>query len=259
MPMTQAPDGTEIFFTDQGDGPPVVLVHGITESHQTWAPVTERLAASHRVLAMDLRGHGRSATADTYDLASMAGDVAAVIEAAGAGRPHLVGHSLGGAVVSAAGAAGLGATVTCVDQSLDLAAFKAQLVEFEQMLRDPETFALVIEGLFDQLVGTMLDPAERTRIDALRCPDQDVALGVWALLLEEDEATVAATVDAALAGYATPYLALFGIDPGAGYEPWLSTHIAGAEVDLWPDHGHYPHLVAPTRFVERLQRFWTGS
>ncbi len=58
MPTTHAPDGTELYFADHGDGPPVILVHGITESHESWAPVTERLAATHRVIAMDLRGHG---------------------------------------------------------------------------------------------------------------------------------------------------------------------------------------------------------
>ncbi len=78
-------------------------------------------------------------------------------------------------------------------------------------------------------------------------------MGVWGLLLEQSEDEVAATVDAALAGYATPYLALFGVDPGDGYEAWLAERIDGATVELWPEHGHYPHLVDPDRFVERLQ------
>lgn len=253
MPTTHAADGTELFFAEVGDGPPVVLVHGITESHESWQPVIDRLAATHRVIAMDLRGHGRSAHAASYDLASMAGDVIAVAAAAGVERPHLVGHSLGGAVVSAVGATGMAATLTCVDQSLDLAAFKAALVEVESMLRDPEGFPLVIAGLFDQMAGTMLASDERARIEALRRPDQAVALGVWGLLLEQSEEDVAATVDAALAGYATPYLALFGVDPGDGYAAWLAERIDGAEVEVWPEHGHYPHLVDPDRFVERLE------
>ena len=70
-----------------------------------------------------------------YDLAAMAGDVIAVIDAAGhldhdtARRVHLVGHSLGGAVVSAAGAAISVASVLDIDQSLQLSAFKEQLVD----------------------------------------------------------------------------------------------------------------------------------
>ena len=70
------------------------------------------------------------------------------------------------------------------------------------------------------------------------------------------------TVDAMLAGYAdhpTPYLALFGIDPGPGYAEWLARRVPGAVVETWEDHGHYPHLVDPDRFVDRIVAFWAGS
>jgi pimeloyl-ACP methyl ester carboxylesterase len=52
-----------------------VLVHGITESAASFDPVTERLAAHHDVITLDLRGHGESGNASTYDLVAMAGDV----------------------------------------------------------------------------------------------------------------------------------------------------------------------------------------
>jgi hypothetical protein len=48
-----------------------------------------------------------------------------------------------------------------------------------------------------------------------------------------------------LAGYAdhpTPYLGLFGIDPGPGYAEWLQGHVPTAIVEVWPEAGHYPHL-----------------
>jgi pimeloyl-ACP methyl ester carboxylesterase len=255
------PDQTSISYTDPGgDGPPVLLVHGITERSETWEPVVERLRDDHRVITMDLRGHGRSGTSDRYDLEAMAGDVVAVMdELEVLGRTHLVGHSLGGAVVSAVGAAAPVASVVNVDQSLQLGAFKAQLTEVEPMLRDPDTFGAVIVGVFEQMVGPLLDPDSRTRLSTLRQADQDVVLGVWDLLFSMDEAEIDAVVAAALAGYRerpVPYLSLFGIDPGPGYGEWLAGFIAGAEVELWSDHGHYPHLVDPDRFVDRLRSFW---
>ena len=76
------------------------------------------------------------------------------------------------------------------------------------------------------------------------------------------EPHIAATVDAMLAGYAdhpTPYLGLFGIDPGPGYAEWLARRVPGAVVETWEDHGHYPHLVDPDRFVDRIVAFWAGS
>lgn len=264
MATTTAADGTSIEYDDHPAGvsdaaTPVILVHGITENAATWDPLIEPLAARRRVIAMDLRGHGRSGTADRYDLEAMAGDVIAVSAAAGIERPHLVGHSLGGAVVSAAGAVLPVASVVNVDQSLQLGAFKEQLMAVEAQLRDPDSFPLVIEGLFQQMAGERISPTERARVDGLRRPDQDVVLGVWELILTMPAEEIATVVDGALAGYSdveVKYLSLFGIDPGAGYADWIESHIAGAATEVWAEHGHYPHLVDPDRFIELLEEFW---
>ncbi len=255
-----AADRTPIAWSRTGSGDPVVLVHGITESAASFDPVTERLATTNEVITLDLRGHGESASAATYDLGAMAGDVAAVVAAAGVERPHLVGHSLGGAVVTAAGSALDVASVVDVDQSLQLDSFKTQLVPAEPMLRDPQQYQLVVDAMFETMMGERLSADESARINALRRADHEVVLGVWELLLSEPVESIAATVDAALVGYAgrdVAYLALFGIDPGDGYADWLAERIAHSTVEYWPDHGHYPHLVDPDRFVDRLRAFWT--
>jgi pimeloyl-ACP methyl ester carboxylesterase len=255
------PDGTPIAWSRTGNGDPVVLVHGITEAAASFEPVTALLAATHEVIALDLRGHGESSAADTYDLAAMAGDVATVCAAAGVNRPHLVGHSLGGAVVTAAGSMFDVASVVDVDQSLRLDAFKEQLAPAEAMLRDRAQYQLVVDAMFEMMMGEMLPAHEQARIAALRHADQGVVLGVWELLLTQPADEIATTVDAALAGYAgreVPYLAVFGLDPGDGYAGWLAERIPGSVVEYWADHGHYPHLVDPDRFVARLREFWTS-
>ncbi len=252
-------DGTTIAWTRRGTGPPVILVHGITENSSAWGPVADRLAEEFEVFAIDLRGHGRSGRADDYGLAAMAGDVAAVMIDAAIQRPHLVGHSLGGVVVSAVGAAGPVASVVNVDQSLRLDGFKEQLGAVEEMLRDPEVFPTVMAALFDEMAGPLLAESERTRLGDLRRADQDVVLGVWLMILESSVDEIGRAVDEALAGYAKasiPYLSLFGSDPGQEYRSWLAAKIPGAEVEVWPGHGHYPHLVDPGRFVDRLGAFW---
>jgi pimeloyl-ACP methyl ester carboxylesterase len=262
---TTSADGTTIAWSRRGDGPSVVLVHGITESAASFDPITQRLIDGHEVVTLDLRGHGQSGQATSYDLAAMVGDVVAVVAAAGltdgvaAPGVHLVGHSLGGAVVSAVGAVLPVASVVDVDQSLQLGAFKDQLVDAEPLLRDPEQYRYVIGAMFEAMSGPLLSGAERGRIDALRRADQDVILGVWDLLLTAPEEEITAALDTALTGYQehpTPYLAVFGLDPGEGYADWLVTRVPGASVELWEDHGHYPHLVDPDRFVARLVEFW---
>jgi pimeloyl-ACP methyl ester carboxylesterase len=255
-----AADGTAIAWSTAGSGEPVVLVHGITESASSFDPITRRLESTNEVITLDLRGHGESGHAGTYDLGAMAGDVAAVIAAAGVARPHLVGHSLGGAVVTAAGSMLDVASVVDIDQSLQLDSFKAQLMPAEALLRDPDQYQLVVDAMFEMMMGTKLAAAEAARVNALRHADHEVVLGVWELLLTESVDQIAATVDEALGGYSgrhVPYLALFGLDPGAGYADWLRERIADSTVEYWVDHGHYPHLVDPDRFVERLHAVWS--
>lgn len=81
--------------------PTVVLVHGLASTSRLWDGVAGRLAAmGHRVVAVDLRGHGDSdAPAGGYDTRTAADDVVAVVEAVDAGPVLLAGQSWGGNVV----------------------------------------------------------------------------------------------------------------------------------------------------------------
>ena len=198
---TTTADGTTIAWSRRGSGSPVVLVHGITESAASFDPVTERLAGNHDVITMDLRGHGESGEGERYDLQVMAGDVIAVIEAAGVTAPHLIGHSLGGAVVSAVGGVADVASVVDIDQSLQLHGFKEMLTPAEPMLRDPDQYQSVIDSMFDGMQGDLLSESERERIGASRRADQHVILGVWDVILTQPIDEISQTVEMALAGY----------------------------------------------------------
>jgi pimeloyl-ACP methyl ester carboxylesterase len=87
----------------RGDGPAVVLSHGIGDSHEIWDRQVEALvAAGYQTVAYDLRGHGASARPDDdawYSREQAIADLDALVDAgtvAGRPRPVLVGHSLGG-------------------------------------------------------------------------------------------------------------------------------------------------------------------
>ena len=91
-------DGTRLVCYREGQGPPVVLVHGGTPNHAaTWAPVLPGLARSFTVFALDRRGHGASGESPGYALEREFEDVAAVVDAVGA-PAAVVGHSLGALV-----------------------------------------------------------------------------------------------------------------------------------------------------------------
>src|SRR5689334_2508018 len=88
-----------IAWTELGSGPPVVLLHGLGDSHRTWRRVAPRLAREYRVLMPDLPGHGLSGRPDApYTLGWYAETIAAWLDALGLERAHVVGHSFGGGV-----------------------------------------------------------------------------------------------------------------------------------------------------------------
>jgi pimeloyl-ACP methyl ester carboxylesterase len=89
-----------------GAGQPVLLVHGSGHNAAAWAGVAAGLVPDHRVVAVDLRGHGHS-TAESGTAEEYWRDLAVVTAALGWERPLLVGHSTGGYAVTAVAAAGL--------------------------------------------------------------------------------------------------------------------------------------------------------
>ncbi|MFL6099225.1 MAG: alpha/beta fold hydrolase [Actinomycetales bacterium] len=84
-------------YRDEGDGPPVVLLHAGIAQLESWDAVADALtSAGLRVIRPDLRGWGRSTTEDLGF--SPRADVIAVLDAAGVGRAVLVGNSMGGSL-----------------------------------------------------------------------------------------------------------------------------------------------------------------
>lgn len=94
-------NGTTIHLTTLGEGPDLVLVHGIAANLAFWFPrVATGLARDHRVILYDLRGHGLSGMPPTgYSPADHAADLAAVMDHLGVDQADIVGHSFGGTVV----------------------------------------------------------------------------------------------------------------------------------------------------------------
>jgi pimeloyl-ACP methyl ester carboxylesterase len=242
-------------FERGGEGTPIVLVHGITESRRSWDPLLERLAGSHDVLAVDLRGHGESEASEPYDVITLASDVHEVVEALGIENPLLIGHSLGGTVVSAYAAMYPCCGVANIDQPMRLGDFQATLQSIESMLRgDDDAFQQVMKMVFEEMRG-QVDDEEWERLASLRRADQEVVLAIWAAVLDAEAEDLEAMVDSLASAITVPYLSLHGTDPGEGYEQWLCDLIDDARVEQWEGLGHYPHLVDPDRFFDLLEDF----
>jgi pimeloyl-ACP methyl ester carboxylesterase len=91
--------GLSLHYLDWGgDGPPLVMLHGLTGHAHTWDHTAAALSERYRVLALDQRGHGDSAWAPPYGGGQMADDLLAFLDALHLGEVTLMGLSMGGLV-----------------------------------------------------------------------------------------------------------------------------------------------------------------
>lgn len=89
-------NGTRLHYLAAGGGEPIVLLHGYAETSHMWRPLIPQLAATHTVIAPDLRGAGQSATPPGgYTKAAMAKDIHALAQKLGFEKIRLVGHDIG--------------------------------------------------------------------------------------------------------------------------------------------------------------------
>lgn len=94
--------GGRIHYCDRGKGPAIVLLHGYLESLEVWNGFANKLANEHRVVEIDLPGHGLSDVyGETHTMEFMASAVNELIISLGIDKVFLVGHSLGGYVTLA--------------------------------------------------------------------------------------------------------------------------------------------------------------
>ena len=149
--VVQLQTGERIHYLEwNGDGLPVVLIHGLIRTAWTWLPIGRRLAGRHPVVAPDLRGHGASdAPLKGYDLESLAFDMLTV--AAGAGW----GEAVGGPPAIVAGH-GLGAMI-----AVEMARLQPGSVAALALLDGGwEEMVEATRLLPDQLVEAMAEPPE---------------------------------------------------------------------------------------------------
>ena len=151
-----AVEGVDLHWSETGSGRPLVVLHGLADSHHSWRAVTRALAKRYHVYSLDLPGCGCSARPDTgYDLDDQARLTAAWLDRLGLEQVDLVGHSYGGGValwlllyrasavrrLALVAPGGLGVEVSPL---LRLAALFGQLEGAGELLMAPLTRLLVL-------------------------------------------------------------------------------------------------------------------
>src|ERR1700761_4621032 len=92
-------EGAKLFWRQGGSGPPLLLIMGLSFTHEMWFRVTPDLTGEYRAIVFDNRGMGRSdVPRGPYTMRQMASDARAVLDAAGVQSAHVIGASMGGMI-----------------------------------------------------------------------------------------------------------------------------------------------------------------
>ena len=243
---------TRLTYEIRGEGTPVVLLHGLTFDRTTWRPITERLGDDVQTIAIDLPAHGES-PAPPVRLDELAERIHDLLGSLGTERPVVVGHSIGGSLALLYAGRFPARGVVCVDQQQDVRAFSALLKQLEPVLRGPG-FASAFERFQESMAIDRVPEPFRSLVYASQRIDQDVVVGYWDEVLNTDADALQTRIDEGLATIDVPVLAVFGRPLPDGAEHGLA-RIRNLELVEWPGLGHFPHLVEPDRFTERLRDF----
>ncbi|MCP3098676.1 alpha/beta hydrolase [Myxococcus sp. K15C18031901] len=267
--FVEGSEGVRLAVSESGPAsgaPSVLFVHGFAQSRHSWEPVlTGPLSERHRLVAVDLRGHGDSdkpeGEAPYVDGARFAGDLEAVIQGLGLVRPVVVAWSYGGIVVGDylrhRGDAALGG-LFFVAASLQSgkparALFGPGMMSNARGLlsEDPETYAATARVFVESCAARPLEPS---RVDAAVRAMLRVPLNVRRALLSRAE-----DYSAELGRCVRPVATLHGeldqvVLPAMSSEGVLARARAGQGTWL-PGVGHLPFVEATARFEAALADF----
>ena len=166
MPYVDS-SGVNIHYHVEGDGPPLVLQHGLSSSLQNWyaCGFVEELAKDYRLIMVDARGHGRSGKPHEpkdYDLKLRVNDVLAVMDDLGVDKAHYMGYSMGGRI-------GFGIVLHALDRfhSLILGGISADTANTD--IRPEDRISLLRQGMASYVADAEakegpIEPGRRERL-----------------------------------------------------------------------------------------------
>ena len=265
--------GHQVGFRMAGEGPVLVLVHGMAGSSATWRYVMPALAQRYTVIAPDLLGHGASAQArGEYSVGGHANLIRDLLTVLGHERATFVGQSFGGGVVMQiayqfpercerlvlVSSGGLGPEVGLLLRALSLPGADHVLPLFcSPALRDAGARAAGWLGSLGLRAAPRLEEMWRSWAGLAETDARRGFFRTLRAVIDAGGQTVSATDRLYLASH-VPTLIVWGARDAL--IPVSHAHAAHAAIpssrlEIFPDVGHFPHCEAPERFAGTLVDF----
>jgi pimeloyl-ACP methyl ester carboxylesterase len=249
-------DGVALCYEEAGEGePPVLLVHGWCCDHTYFAPQFEHFAErGHRVVAVDLRGHGKSDKPhQRYAMQDFADDLAWVCQRLELAKPVVIGHSMGGIVAFdlAARYPHLPSAVVMLDAAVVLpSAARAAIPGLLEELRGPD-YRDVLRGYASRALFISTDDEQRKEhiLQSMSSTPQHVVVSAFEGLRDYDPTEAAG-------GLALPgvYIAADELQPRSDmtrFHEMFSDILYGKTVGS----GHFCQLEVPEQVNAMIERF----
>lgn len=254
-------------FVEYGQGrPPLVFVHGFACSLEDWHAQLEHFRRSHRVVACDLRGHGKTpGEPPECSIEHYGGDVAALLASLEIAQAVLVGHSMGCRVVLEAARLDPARVVglVLIDGSRLAAGDPAAADAAARSAIEKAGYGAFAESLFRQMFFSPSPLADAIVERAVRGSAR-FGPGLWRAMARWD----AAGMDAALAAVRAPLLAIQTTTRDAQLRrsplkagetsPWLElleARVKDARIEVFSGVGHFPQLEVPDRTNRLIEDF----
>ncbi|MBJ7518297.1 MAG: alpha/beta fold hydrolase [Solirubrobacteraceae bacterium] len=264
--------GRPVRYADEGQGPVLLLIHGMAGSLENWREVIEPLARNHTVIAPDLPGHGGSGGGrGDYSLGAHAASLRDLLVTLGHDRVTVVGHSLGGGIAMQfayqfpetierlvlVSSGGLGPEVNPVLRAAALPG--ADLFIAATASAGRSVGSTLGRGLSAIGLRPTADVAEVARgYASLADPDRRAAFLATLRGVVDVGGQVVNAADRLYLAADIPVLIMWG-----DHDPIIPVHHAehahdampGSRLVIFEDVGHLPQLEAPLRFVGALDAF----
>ena len=265
--------GHKVCFRYRGQGPVVVLIHGITGRSDQWEPTIEQLAQDHTLLAPDLLGHGESAKPrGDYSLGAYASGVRDIMVALGHERATIVGHSLGGGIalqfayqfpercerLVLVNSGGLGREVHPILRASTLPGSELvlPLLTHARALGFGEAIGRAL-GVLKLQAGTDLAEVARGFASLGDAEARSAFIQTMRAVLDPGGQRVSA-MDRLYLAEALPSLLIWGDnDPiiPAAHGHAAHEEMPGSRLEILEGVGHFPQLEAPLEFARILKQF----
>jgi esterase len=242
-----------------GDGPPLVLLHGLFGSNENLGGIARALSDRWTVYGLDLRNHGRSPHGRRMDYATLAADVRETLDAHALDRPALLGHSLGGKAAMELALSAPERVERLIVVDIAPVAYDRRHDQELEALHRLDLAAVASRGDADRaLAGDVPNAAIRQfLLKNLVRGDEGFE---WRIPLETIHAEYEdiAAAPAAIGPYAGPALFVRGGDSDyvpAEAEPEITKRFPNARIETIPGAAHWVHVDKPEPFLEIVGEF----